>query len=253
MTRLGKRKRPLREVKAFKEKKKIESDVFDRDSLPVFGELFNKKILSSVDYPVSEGKEAIVFRATAGERGEVLYYAAKVYRIETSFFIRQWDYILGDPRFARVKKAKRNLVYAWTQKEFRNLLLCEQAGVPVPKPYYFNKNVLIMEFLGEEGIPDSTLQQMGSENPEQDCQTLLGYIKKLYQHGLVHGDVSEFNVMVHKGTLFLIDVGQGVLLAHPKSQEFLARDVRNVLGYFAKHGVKRDYAEALAWVKGGSP
>jgi len=250
MVRLSKRKLPPREEKVFREQKKIEAEVFDRDTLLIFGELLRKRIIASLDYPISEGKEAVVFRATGGERGEMPYYAAKVYRIETSFFVHMHDYITGDPRFFGVKKRKRDLVYAWAQKEFRNLLLCEEAGVPAPKPFYFNKNVLLMQFLGEDGIPDSTLHQLGSEEPEKDCATILEYARRLYKHNFVHGDLSEFNILIHRGIPHLIDLGQGVLLSHPKAQEFLARDVRNILRYFSKYGVKRDFEETIAWVKG---
>jgi len=248
---LSKRKRPPREEKVLKEIKKIEERVFDRETFLVLGEFLNRKIIKSLDYPIATGKEANVFRATTGEeygeKGE--YLAIKIYRIETSDFIRMQDYIVKDPRFFGLKRLKKNMVYAWTQKEFKNLRICEEAGVPAPKPYVFKKNVLAMEFLGEEGIPDSLLVDIGTERPEEDCDKILGYMKKLYQHNLVHADISEFNIMMHRDEPYLIDIGQGILLEHPKSDEFLRRDVRNVLHYFGKYGAVRDEEKILEWIK----
>jgi RIO kinase 1 len=65
----------------------------------------------------------------------------------------------------------------------------------------------------------------------------------------VHADISEFNIMMHRDEPYLIDIGQGVLLGHPKAEEFLRRDVENVIRYFRKYKVERDIEEVLEWVK----
>ncbi|MFH1470998.1 MAG: serine protein kinase RIO, partial [Candidatus Micrarchaeota archaeon] len=204
-----------------------------------------KKVVKSIDYPVATGKEADVFRAST----ETGYLAVKIYRIETSNFLKMQDYMIGDPRFSNMKKNKRDIVFAWTKKEFRNLCLFEGLGVRVPKPVAFKKNVLVMEFIGEEGVPDSTLKQMGTETPEKTLETVLGFVKVLYKHNLVHADLSEYNILMHAGEPYIIDVGQAVLLNHPKAEEFLERDMRTLLKYFGRYGVKRDEGEVLKWVR----
>ena len=62
--------------------------------------------------------------------------------------------ILGDPRFSRLKKGTKNLVYLWARKEFRNLSQCHNAGIPVPEPLYVTNNVLAMDFVGQNGTPE---------------------------------------------------------------------------------------------------
>ena len=252
--RLWKKKLPSREDKQMSEADKIETGVFDRKTMMLLYGFLNKGIISSVDYPISTGKEADVFRATTGPKFEKqgAYTAVKIFRIETANFIHMQDYLFNDPRFQHVRRNKRRIIDAWCQKEFKNLLLCKEAKVPAPMPFVFEKNVLLMEFIGEEGVPDSTLKQIGSEAPEKDCDTLLGYIRKLYRKGLVHSDLSEFNILMHgypDAVPYLIDVGQGVLLGHPMADEFLRRDIMNVLRYFKGYGVKRDADEILEWVK----
>jgi len=243
MSRESKRKQPEREQKALKEKSKIESEVFDKPALMVLSNFMQKGVLKSVDFPIEKGKEANVFRATTADG----YAAVKIYRIETSNFQHMMGYLEGDPRFVNLRHGKRSIVHAWVAKEFRNLRLCAEAGVNAPRPVVFKDNVLVMGLIGEEGIPDSTLQQMGSEEPERHCDELLAIIGKLWARGFVHGDLSEFNVLMHgrEGQPYepyVIDVGQGVLKAHPKAREFLERDVENVLKYFSKYGVKREGA-----------
>ncbi|MDO8339805.1 MAG: serine protein kinase RIO [Candidatus Burarchaeum sp.] len=241
--RESKRKMPEREQKQTKERYLIESEVFDRPVMMVLSDYIQKGVLRSVDYPIQKGKEANVFRATTPDG----YAAVKIYRIETSNFLRMADYVNGDPRFGKVKHDKRSLVHAWVAKEFKNLNICAEAGVSAPKPIAFKNNILVMSFIGEEGMPDSTLQAVGSEEPERHCGELLEMIRKLWARGFVHADVSEFNILMHgmPAEPYLIDVGQGVLAVHPKAREFLRRDVWNVLHYFAKYGVRRELEAEL--------
>jgi len=243
--RLWKKKLPAREDKQYKEAQKLESSVFDVRTLQLLSNYIKKKIVKSIDYPVATGKEADVFRAST----ETGYLAVKIYRIETSNFQKMQDYMIGDSRFSDIKKNKRDIVFAWTKKEFRNLSLFESIGVRVPKPVAFKKNVLIMEFVGEEGVPDSTLKEMGAETPEKTLETVLGFVKALYKHNLVHADLSEYNILMHDGEPCIIDVGQAVLLNHPKSEDFLERDIRTLLKYFGKYGVERDEGEVLKWIR----
>ena len=236
--RESKRKMPAREQKQLKERHLIESEVFDKPTLHILSDFIKKGVLSSVDYPIAKGKEANVFRASTADG----YAAVKIYRIETSNFVHMQDYIVGDPRFVGGKRDKRSIVHAWVSKEFRNLRICKEAGVNAPRPVEFKNNVLVMGFVGEGGLPDSTLHDVGTEEPEGVCDELLGMIGRLWKAGFVHADVSEYNVLMHGEEPYLIDVGQGVVRNHPKAGEFLRRDVGNVLHYFAKYGVRREGA-----------
>ncbi|MBU0586772.1 serine protein kinase RIO [Candidatus Micrarchaeota archaeon] len=238
-------KKPDKYVKQLKERQKIESDVFDRHALFAISKIMKKGIIDNMDYPVSTGKESIVFKATTAS-GSIV--ALKIYKIETSPFLKKLDYMYGDPRFEKIKKSEKEIVLAFTRKEFRNLELCEKAGVHAPKPLFIQDNVLVMQFLGEEGLPYPTLGQTVCE--ERFLQPILDDIRRMYKAGLVHADLSEYNIMVaNDGTPYLIDFGQGVVLAHPKAEEYLERDVRNVLKFFSKFGFKRDEEKELKKIR----
>lgn len=242
---LSKRKKPSREDFVLKEVKKIESEVFDKETLLSLAKIIKKGIIATVDYPISTGKEANVFRATTSN-GEFL--AIKIYKVETAPFSRKKEYIEGDPRFEKIKHSERELVRFFARKEFKNLEICSNAGVHAPKPIFLEKNIVVMGFLGENGLPYPTMNMAGGPRSEADLESILDDIKKMYKAGLVHADISEYNILLGPRP-YLIDFGQGVVLSHPRSQEFLERDVRNILNYFSKYGIKRDFEKTIEWIK----
>ncbi|MFN7088855.1 MAG: serine protein kinase RIO, partial [Candidatus Paceibacteria bacterium] len=203
--------------------------------------IMKKGIIDHLDYPVSTGKEANVFKATTPSGSAV---AVKIYKIETSPFFRKLDYIIGDPRFKRIKWSEKELVIAFARKEFSNLRCCERATIPAPKPLFLVGNVLVMSFLGDNKVPFPTLAEVVCE--ERHLISILENMRKLYKSGLVHADLSEYNIMIgNDGTTYFIDFGQGVVLAHPKAREFLERDLSNIINFFKKFGFSRDFEKEL--------
>ncbi|MEM2974157.1 MAG: serine protein kinase RIO [Candidatus Micrarchaeia archaeon] len=239
-----------KEKMRLKERKVIESEVFDRSVLRTLAQLMDKKIIKKLEFPIAKGKEAYVFRAEGGENTEDPYLAVKIYMIETSDFKRMQDYIRGDPRFRRVKHNKRDVVYAWTKKEFRNLKSCEEAGVHVPAPYYFQNNVLVMKFIGDENGPAPLLKDVDPPDPKRNFREVITDMKRMYRVGLVHADISEYNILVWEDCLFIIDLGQGVSLEHPMADHFLERDVDNLIRYFSKYQIIADREKLIKEIKG---
>jgi len=124
----------------------------------------------------------------------------------------------------------------WARKEFRNYLLMYEAGVSVPKPITQFENVLVMEFIGEKGKKAPLLKEVDLSTDEyyEIFKNLIEDVRKIYQvAGLVHGDLSEYNVMIWRGRHYIIDVSQAVKVSHPNAHEFLFRDLRNIRRFFA--------------------
>ncbi len=241
--KVSKRKRPEREEKQFKYRLKITDEVLDDFSTMVLVRFINAKFIKSVDYPVSTGKEAVLFRATTPEGTSV---AIKIFKNETSAFQHMVKYIEGDPRFRHVKHNKRNIVKEWASKEFKNLRAAYDAGLPVPKPLKLKDNVIAMEFVGENGVPYALLNDVVLSEPEKTFRTLMDAVKKLYKIKLVHADLSPYNILIAEGEKpVIIDWGQAVLLEHPRAQEFLEHDVRTLCDYFRRQGVECDAVEEL--------
>jgi len=182
---------------------------------------------------VSAGKEARVYWAK-NRRGEDV--AVKIYLTTTAEFrksIRQ--YIIGDPRFESMSGDLRKLILKWVQKEYKNLKRMHEAGVRVPKPYYAYRNILVMEFIGENGIRAPLLKEVRLTDEEyvEIYEKIVHYIKLMYNKAkLVHADLSEYNIMLYGGEPVIIDVSQAVTLDHPMAMYFLIRDIKNIIRYF---------------------
>jgi RIO kinase 1 len=243
--KVSRRKKPAKEDFQLKERFKIESEVFDRGALIDLSKLIKKGILGTVDYPVSTGKEANVFRATTPDGA---FVAVKIYKIETAPFFRKEEYLEADPRFSRIKFSDKEIVKAFARKEFKNLELCDKAGVSAPKPIYLIGRILVMSFLGEGDLPYPTMNMVGPLHGEKDLDSLLGEMRRMYKAGLVHADLSEYNIMMGD-VPYIIDLGQGVITRHPSAERFLERDVSIILKYFGKYGIKRDFEKTIRWIR----
>ncbi len=233
----------------------VQAVVDKRTAMILYG-LINRGYLDGVKGVVSSGKESNVYWATVEKWGETRDLAVKIFRTSTMDFKHIWVYIQGDPRFSRVKRDTRSIVYTWAEKEFKNLRLAEGAGVRVPKPIVCRGNVLVMEFIGEDGVAAPRLKEAEVEDPESVFEIVFDYVVRLYEKAeLVHADLSEYNVLFWDEPV-IIDVSQAVLLSHPLAVEFLIRDIRNVLRYFSGLGVnvpsleeayRRVTGEELEW------
>jgi len=220
------------------EELKIYQGVFDNYTFKTLIELADKKYFRTLDYPISTGKEADVYRATMTD-GK--HRAIKIYRIETSNFRNMYRYLAGDVRFSNVKKNRRSIIKTWCQKEYRNLSDMKKAGIGVPFPYKFLNNVLVMEFIGEEGIAAHMLTKYKPKHPEKLIEKLTGYIRSMYQKAnLVHGDFSEFNIMMIGEKPCLIDVSQAMRTEHVTAESLLKRDIHNLARLARKYGVGFD-------------
>ncbi len=247
--KVSKRKRPEREEKQFKQRLKITDEVLDDFSTMVLVRFINAKLIKSVDYPVSSGKEAVVFRATAPDGS---FVALKIFKNETTAFKHMSKYIEGDPRFRHARHSKRMLVKAWASKEFKNLKAAFDAGIPCPKPLRLKDNVIAMEFIGAEGRPYALLNEVVLQEPQKVFAKLMAAVKKLCSIELVHADLSAYNIMIAaEEKPVIIDWGQAVVFEHPRAQEFLEHDVRTLCDYFGKLGVECNAEEELKRVKGG--
>lgn len=243
---LSKKKRPKREDKPFKERNLIAHRVFDDKTVDVLVHLLNNGVISSLDYPVSSGKESIVFRATTPEG----FAAVKIFKYETSAFRNFAEYLEGDPRFA-MKPTLRARVQGWAKKEFLNLKTCHGLGVRVPEPISVRENVVVMEFVGSQGVAAPRLEEISLEDPKAVAETLVLQASKVYREArIVHADLSSFNVLWRGGPV-LIDWAQGVSVRHPRAEEFLERDARNVASFFSRQGAVLEADAVLSAIRDG--
>jgi RIO kinase 1 len=212
------------------DERQTDGEVFDKKTLMTIYDLMTGGFIDSVGYPISTGKEGNVF-FTRDEEGEA--FALKIFRTSTSTFKRVTRYIEGDPRFKGVAGNRWKMIYAWVNKEYRNLQRYLEAGIPVPEPITFEKNCLLMEYIGDENGPAPQLKDVPLDDPTEMYDEVLSFIIDGWQDAhLVHGDLSEYNVLIHEGQPILIDCGQAMTNDYFNAKDLLIRDIKNVNRFF---------------------
>jgi len=198
--------------------------VFDNSTLNILYELEQDGYISDLSV-ISEGKEAIVFRSGK--------YAIKIYKVMNRSYKDQINYIKKDPRFRSFPKTVIGIIYTWVKKEYINLRRMYKNLVKVPIPYTYKGNILVMKFIGDEN-PAPLLHDYGFDNKEIFYKILEEY-KKIYQRAkLVHGDLSEYNILIYKDVPYIIDVSQAIPTNSLSAKEFLDRDINNMLSMARK-------------------
>ena len=218
-------------------------EVFDRQTLMTLYDMMTSGLIDSVRFPIATGKEGNVFYAVDPDGGPV---ALKIFRTSTSTFKRVGKYIEGDPRFKGLTGNRRKLIYAWANKEYRNLQRYCDAEIPVPEPIACVKNCLLMEYIGTESAPAPQLKDVVIEEPTEMYDEVVAFIIDGWRDAhLVHGDMSEYNILLHEGAPILIDCGQAMTADHFNSKEFLKRDIDNVNRFFKNRGAEIIRAEVI--------
>ena len=218
------------------DKNKVLEAVFDKSTVMLLSRLINNGIISYVNGAVGAGKESQMYWAVDPSGQDI---AVKIYLVTTSNFKKRYPYLIGDPRFTKIKRGTRSLVELWAKKEFRNLSKSFNSGIPCPEPITVIKNILLMKFVGTDGVPSPTLVE--SEVDYADYEKAIGIISDLYQKAeLVHADLSEYNIFKTEDGLVVFDFGSAVDIRHPKTKEFLERDISNITRFFVKRGLTVD-------------
>lgn len=218
---------------------KVVEGVIDPPTLKAVYRLLSRGTLHALYGAISTGKEANVYRGVDPDGKSV---AVKIYRVTTAESDFMLEYIVGDPRFKSVKRRHRSLIPMWAMKEYKNLHRYQEAGVRAPRPIAIQRNVLVMEFIGDvdEGVPAPLLKNATIPSPADTFDEIIGMIDLAYKKaGLVHADLSEYNILWQNGPVF-IDVSQSVLVNHENAERYLYRDLENVTAYFQKLGVETE-------------
>lgn len=204
--------------------------------------LVDRNILESLGKPLGVGKEADVYDGLSPD-GKRL--AVKFFRIgRTSFrgYERTRTALASAHTYmvASIKSAAR---------EFQALKTLHPKGVAVPKPVARDRHVVVTEIF--EGVEVAEIQYL--EKPSKILCDILRNMLKAYEAGVVHSDLSAYNVLVTpRGEILIIDWPQWVSPRHPMARRFLERDIRNLLKFFRRRWDVRElpgecagYVEAL--------
>ena len=232
----------------YQERFKTLRGVFDAFTQRNLFELESRRIYDELVMPLKIGKESNIFLAKrrANGRGEdkheEIYVIVKIYRVQNCDFKRMFHYIKQDSRYDELRQHRREIIFAWVQREYKNLLKAAAAGVRVPKALGWRAHILVEELIGDskEGLPAAPLKDALPKNPQHFFSLVIEEMKKMYDAKLIHGDLSSFNILNHEEKPYIIDFSQGTLTTTPNSTELLRRDIKNICQFFKKCKVSID-------------
>jgi RIO kinase 1 len=227
----------------YQERFRTAKGVFDEFTNRTVFQLQSKGIFDELESPLFVGKESNVFIAKKGEEKVIV----KIYRMQNAEFKTMYDYIRKDPRYEFLKNHRRQIIIAWAQREYKNLMRAEKAKIKAPKPLGWKNHIIVEEMIGEPAPP---LKDSYPDNPKRFFDEIIKQVKKMYEAGLIHGDLSSFNILNFEEKPYIIDFSQGTLVKTPNSRELLERDLKNIIKFFSKLGVKADFEQTFFKVTG---
>lgn len=132
-------------------------------------------------------------------------------------------------------------------REYEMTMQAWKGGARVPAPARRVENMFSMRFLGDETAPAPRLQDVQLDDPETFSDAVLGGVEDLARAGVVHSDLSAYNILVHEGAPWLIDLSEAVRIDRTgdsawqrlnEARAALERGMRSLGKYFGKYGVK---------------
>ncbi len=211
------------------------------------------RLIRAVLRPVGDGKEATAYCCRAAKEVPFEFALAKVYRaVKFRHFANADLYTAGETiRDRRSQKAmeqksgkgRRLRHRVWVDREWETLCELHDAGADVPAPYACARDVVLMEFIGDEDraaalLLDSTLER---GEAQRLYERLVANVELFLACDRVHGDLSAYNVLYQDGKIWIIDFPQSVdARRNPNARQLLVRDLRNLARYFRRYGVRDD-------------
>ncbi len=230
------------------------------DSLRGF---YDQKLISDVLALVRGGKEASVYRCAGHPTTGETYLAAKVYRprqfrdLSNDALYKEGRQLLtaanhvvrkNEDRVMRAVSKKsafgQQVAHtSWLMHEFSTLQKLHADGAAVPKAFTAGENAILMAFIGDASRPAPALNEVALASHEvlPLFDEVMRNVELLLRRGLIHGDLSAYNILYQEGRIALIDFPQVVALkSNSQARAILVRDVQRVCEFFATQGLERD-------------
>ena len=211
---------------------------FDAYDLLALSDLVAKGALNAIGERIGVGKESVVYQAF----GE-MPLALKFHRQGRTSFKHVRRVRHNFPNKSRVPWLYTASLAARHEHQIMEKL-CQE--VSIPRPVAVSRHVLAMEF-----VSGPSLNRISLSDPEDGLDMILEEVAAALRLGIIHADLSEFNIMVPESGPKIIDWPQAVEVTHPHARELLVRDLDNVLSFFQrKYGIKVPLEEAMQRIEG---
>ncbi len=206
--------------------------------------LVRRNILEAIGDKLGVGKESDIYRGLTPGGREVIVKFLRIGR--TSFrrtrIVRSWA---DDPRYTWFQQSK-----IAAEREYKALKELYQVNAVVPYPLAYNRHVVVIEYIN--GVELYTKPKI--RDPYLVLKTILDTLRKAYiEVGIVHGDLSEYNILVdiENNKPYIIDWPQYVYREDSNADELLRRDIKYIIRFFNKnYDVEIDHDKAYMYVRG---
>ena len=206
--------------------------------------LVDDGVVDTVLRQLMSGKEATVYVVQCGEsiRCAKVYKEASKRSFKQAVLYNEGRKVRSGRRARAMEKGskfgRKQQEEVWQNAEVDALYKLAEAGVRVPTPYGCFNGVLIMELITDEdgfAAPRLNDVSMTEEQALEDHLEIMGYVVKMLKAGIIHGDLSEFNVLVDEWGPIIIDLPQAVNASgNNNAKSMLLRDVNNMTNYYAQ-------------------
>ncbi len=206
-------------------KSKVFSHVFDEETLRNVNKLQGDGYISNLLGPIGTGKESYVFYSRDFHDKLV---AVKIHR-------HNIDAFKSIPSYIRLRGRKSGgfikQINDWTRFEYNFLSKAYKLGVNAPEPIRCYENIIVMQFIGTEG--NIAKQAIKDDNFDVDrwYKLITKIIIDMAKNGMIHGDLSPYNILNYSGEPFIIDFSQALKLSS-STVNFLIRDITNINNWF---------------------
>lgn len=191
---------------------------------------------------VGHGKESTIFHATGRNIEDIPEHdiAVKIYKSDLNVAFKTRDSYNKSkcPSYKFDKpKSKNDSLNKWAERGYKNLKSLRKAHINCPEPILLRKHILVMSYIGDGSIPSPTLKDANLDSTQlrQSYIQVLDIMRRMYQVcDLIHGDLSEYNLLWHRNQVYVIDVSQSMNSSHPSANRFLYRDCENILTFYRR-------------------
>ena len=226
-------------------KSKVFSHVFDEETLRNVNKLQGDGYISNLLGPIGTGKESYVFYSKDFHDRLV---AVKIHRHNINAF-------KSIPSYIRLRGRKSGgfikQINDWAKFEYNFLSKAYNLGINTPEPIRCYENIIVMQFLGTEDDPSKTAVQDKDFDVGKWYNLITSFTTIMAKNGMVHGDLSPYNILDYKGEPFIIDFSQALKFSS-STMNFLIRDINNINNWFLSLKYQKikevnDIIEEIGW------
>jgi RIO kinase 2 len=208
---------------------------FEAYDILALSDLADRDIVASIGDRIGVGKESVVYEALGKGSGTLAIKFHREGRTSFKHVRRVREHLNDGSRCAWIHAARRAARYEFS------VMTSLYPQVSIPRPVALSRHAIAMEL-----IHGNQLNQVTLSNPQECMDIILDEVSAAFSLGVIHADLSEYNVIVRGEEIKIIDWPQAVKIDHPNASELMERDLTNILRFFdRKYKIDLSLKDAL--------